>query len=486
MKRLIIILSTLSIVLISCQQNLVPDQPEVIFPADEIITKSFSTGKINSNVPIVFLPATDMKAWTDIGPLQDRFAACEVPESRLESMTTEALVKSIMNYPLNFLVFVYDNPQDAIDIIIDNSRLHQELLSRTDAAECIVDLYSEARLDMSSDKGNFDGDYINLSYTNSMFLDHFLACKAMVPLKKSTVRNKLAEAVSKKIQERIADNETFSMFSVSPLLKIDETENLGVATSLQSRSSSHTTITIYTDLGYPVEGIIYEEMTADEMEEAMNDCTENYPHAIVRGSATYDYNCHSYAWYLQSTDNNVWVNSYDSSGNFQLSKFWTYGYYVGCPEESATHAHYVSDDHSAIRIFNNHTLTDKWISKWGYGPLMEHDLFYCPYFFLDIDYYCKYTTALNIQGQSPVIINQEYVYNITNYAGTSHLNYEWEVRFMDAPSPTPFDLYVDTMISGRTARLKCREYGYYKVIVRAYDNGVLVDTNRLEVLCLPS
>lgn len=50
----------------------------------------------------------------------------------------------------------------------------------------------------------------------------------------------------------------------------------------------------------------------------------------------------------------------------------------------------------------------------------------------------------------------------------------------------PFDLYVDTMISGRTARLKCREYGYYKVIVRAYDNGVLVDTNRLEVLCLPS
>jgi hypothetical protein len=117
---------------------------------------------------------------------------------------------------------------------------------------------------------------------------------------------------------------------------------------------------------------------------------------------------------------------------------------------------------------------------------MEHDLFYCPYFFLDIDYYCKYTTALNIQGQSPVIINQEYVYNITNYAGTSHLNYEWEVRFMDAPSPTPFDLYVDTMISGRTARLKCREYGYYKVIVRAYDNGVLVDTNRLEVLCLPS
>jgi hypothetical protein len=126
---------------------------------------------------------------------------------------------------------------------------------------------------------------------------------------------------------------------------------------------------------------------------------------------------------MKSTDNNVWVNSYDSSGNFQLSKFWTYGYYVRCPEESATHAHYVSDDHSAIRIFNNHTLTDKWISKWGYGPLMEHDLFYCPYFFLDIDYYCKYTTALNIQGQSPVIINQEYVYNITNYAGTSHLTY---------------------------------------------------------------
>ena len=485
MKRYFLF-TIMSVLLISCQQNLTPDYEESAPPANEVMTRSLSEGRVNPDDPVVFLPATDMKAWTDIGPLEDRFAACEVPAARLSAMTTEALVKSMMNYPLNFMIFVYDNPQDAIDVIIDNSPLHQEFLSRTDAAEIIIDLYSAARLDMSLDKGDFDGDYINLSYTNSMFLDHFLAAKVIPSLEKATVRDKLSKAVSRKIQERIADNETFSMFSVLPLLKIDESEALGVATSVQSRSSSYTITTIYTDLGYPVEGIIREEMSADEMEQITNDCIEHYPLAVIKGSATNDYNCHSYAWYLQNTDNNVWVNYYDSSGNFQLSKFWIYGYYISSPEESATKAHYVYGDHSAIRIFEDNTLTDRWMSKWGSGPLMEHDLDYCPYSHFVVNFYCKYSTDLSIHGQTPVQINQEYRYNITNFAGTSHLNYEWEVRFMDAPSPKPFDLYVDTSVSGRSARLICKDYGYYKIVVRAYNNGVCVDTNVLGVTCLPS
>ena len=99
MKRLITILSALSIALISCQQNLVPDQQEITASADEVMTRTYSTGKVTPDDPVIFLPATTMKAWTDIESLEDRFEACRVSETRLSNMTTEALVKSMMNYP---------------------------------------------------------------------------------------------------------------------------------------------------------------------------------------------------------------------------------------------------------------------------------------------------------------------------------------------------------------------------------------------------
>lgn len=78
-------------------------------------------------------------------------------------------------------------------------------------------------------------------------------------------------------------------------------------------------------------------------------------------------------------------------------------------------------------------------------------------------------------------INQEYVYNITNYAGTSHLNYEWEVRFMDAPSPTPFTL-TDNFSS---CVLVCQDYGLFKTSVYGYYNGRIVATGQKDVIALP-
>ena len=138
MKRLITILSAVSIALISCQQNLVPDQPEITTSADEVMTRTYSTGKVAPDDPVIFLPATNMKAWTDIESLEDRFEACKVSETRLSNMTTEALVKSMMNYPLNYLVFVYNDPKMAIDIIVNHSTLHKEYISTSEYISTIT------------------------------------------------------------------------------------------------------------------------------------------------------------------------------------------------------------------------------------------------------------------------------------------------------------------------------------------------------------
>lgn len=481
MKRLIIIISMIFI-LISCQQNIVPDYTKI--PAEEVLTRSLSTEKVGPDDPIVFLPATNMKAWTNIGPLEERFATCKVPSTRLASMTTEALVKSMMNYPLNYLVFVYNDPQMAINLIIENSPLHQEFLSRQDAAEVFVDMYARVEMDMRIEKGNYDGDYTSLSYTNTMFMDYFVGSDVLMGLDKVTIRQKLADAVSRKLLSRLQDTERFSMFSIEPLLAIDETESLGIA-SFETRAHVTSTVTVYTPWGQPITAFTMSSTSSTEAAQMENQARLEYPSAIVRGPATWSYNCHSYAWHNSSTENDVWINSYLSDpSDLQLEKYWENDLYI----ESAVltpdveKVFYSNGDHSAILLPNGN-----YQSKWGAWPLMEHALHDCPYNSTQIQYFKKRPDQyiyLTISGQTPVVTHQNYTYNASVPAGCANIDLEWEVRFMDAPSPTPFNLIVSP--NGRSASLTCQDYGLFKIVVKGYRNDKLMALGQLGVISMPA
>ena len=53
--------------------------------------------------------------------LKERLAKCDLSESEVKLKTTENLVKSILNYPVNYLILFYDNPENAVSVIIKNS-----------------------------------------------------------------------------------------------------------------------------------------------------------------------------------------------------------------------------------------------------------------------------------------------------------------------------------------------------------------------------
>ena len=479
MKRLMTLLPAMFLMLMSCQQNLMPEMTTDM-PDGEIMTKALSAGKVTPDDPVVFLPATDMKSWTDIGPLEDRFAACEVPQSRLSSMTTEALVKSMLNYPLNYLVFAYNDPQDAIDLIVEYSPLHKEFLSRTDGAEVFVDYYAAAGLDMRLEKSSHDGDYTSLSYTNTMFMDHFLGSKHMTGLGKASVKQKLAEAVSKKLQERLEDK-NLSLFSVKPLLTIDETASLGIA-NLETKASVISTVTVYTPLGQSITGYKMSATSSTEAAQMENEAKSEYSSAIVKGPATWSYNCHSYAWHNSSTSNDVWINSDGSGSPGQVKKYWTNDLYEQCYNfgPNVEKVFYWGGDHSAIMLANGNAQ-----SKWGAWPLMEHALTYSPYLSTDLRYYkTRYPEYLsfNISGPTSVTMNQNCSYSVSA-PSDDEVELEWEVRFMDAPSPTPFDLYVSP--NGRSGSLICEDYGLFKIIVTGYRNDIFIGSGQLEVIAMP-
>ena len=476
MKRYFLF-TIMSVLLISCQQSLTPDQSDLAVPKNEVMTRALSTGKVGPDDPVVFLPAVDLKAWTNIGPLEDRFAACEVPASRLRNMTTEALVKSMMSYPLNFMVCAYDNPKDAIDLIIQYSPLHQEFLSRSDAAEVFVDFYAGANLDMSLEKSDFDGNYTSLSYANAMFMDHFIASGLMTGLGKASVRQKLTEAVSKKLQERLQDSETFSIYSIRPLVNINVAESLGINVVADDTSarSGNTLLLPRNTVIYYTENI---EASSAELNALTQMYTSNYPNAIVRGPSTMKYNSHSYAWYQSSTDNDKIIPSF-YNGNFQLDEFWkSGGLFSSCGDNTSAKIVYYSDgDHSAAKVSDN-----TYVSKWGYGPLMEHAPSYCPYIVTNMQYFLPRMNSGTrpISGNTPVALNQANDYTISGFG--EGFDYRCTVLFMDAPSPTPFELQ---QVSSNKYRLVCQDYGYFNMKYEGYYNDYCFERNTYAIICMP-
>lgn len=468
--------------LISCQQNLAPEM--AYMPDGDVMTKSLSSvGKVGPDDPIIFLSEDDSLFWSQTVTLEDRFIAFNMSSSRLDQMTTTALVKSIMNYPLNYLILASSNPEYAINLVVEKSQLHKELLSRSDAPEVFVDLYVDTELDMSVEKSNYDGDYKHLSIANMLFIEYFLGLEVLDVFCKTSLKQKLAEAINKNFQDRVKITQTSDTFLLQSLLTVNDNLSLGLSLSenIETRVLPPTA-TIHTVFNQTLYAFIYEELESTILVQVANNLITAHPNAIVRGSATKLYNGNSYAWSLRSINNSRWLPStivYNTSNSeFQLQKYWTNDLYVACSAEEAEIAYFPDAGHSAVKLSNG-----KYMSKWEAGPLMEHDLEDCPYYSSNVEYYKERDTpltgALTIVGQSPVRINQSYTYSVQERLPS--LTFGWEVRFMDAPSPAPFVLTENN----KSCSLVCEDYGLFKTLVYGYYNGRIVASGLKDVIALP-
>ena len=101
----------------ACQQQGMPGSPTDGQPSNIGKTVFFSA----DDEPLTFLPSVDSSAWTALRSLDERFDACSVPDDLLRRMTTDALVSSAVNYPLNYLIYVYNDPMSAVELIFENS-----------------------------------------------------------------------------------------------------------------------------------------------------------------------------------------------------------------------------------------------------------------------------------------------------------------------------------------------------------------------------
>lgn len=470
MKRLnFIIISMMSVMLIGCQDRLVVSDSSQSGVAS---TKAGEHTVQADKAYVFFRSEKDFADWTNIVGLDKRFAACEVPEDTLRAMTTDALVRTALNYPLNFIYSAYNDPFVAMDLIFKNSALHRELAAREDVAEMLLLRFAQTAIDKDNTDSVFNRNESSLTYPNELFLEYLLASGKVPGLETDENRRQLKAVAGRKLAERQADTATFSGLSLAPLQLLAGPPLAGSP----SRSGSWT---YHSPFGKSLTVDIQDEMTDYEILYLTYQYSQNYPNAIVHGMASNKYNGNGFVWIKRDPTNAAGVFSTEyawlqSSGTNQVTNLWNSDFY----EKDGVNyeAKYYSDvDHTFIPYVGSST--PHYLSKWGNGPLMEHLPSDCPYVLSethkqDIGMRTTLEDGVSISGPSVASLNTNQSFSLQLLFPHSYyrLSLVWR-----AENFSPVGL-VPTIVSSsnNSCTVRFPEPGAYKITFEVkFNNTVL-------------
>ena len=319
-----------------------------------------------------------------------------------QKKSSKFLLEETLNNESIESVYLYSEPDECIKAIKKVNESFALLQEREDYIDTIIDKYSEYELakDFNTNKKVIDsltyvyGDDID-SKLNEVLVDssvkesvendikelskvYFLECLITSKEIVEESSKEQIEEIKEATYDKYIEKENSIMYSdmedtVYELAKASETaDNLDM--EINSRGQ---VATITTPNGSKVEVEIF-EYNGDRWANTMTMHTKKeFPDAKILAKADNRYNCHSYAWYQQSTSNPYWMNN--------PLKFVADGSYKEASEPSKddnviwavkTGRPYI--EHSGI-VAGKDEKDVIVVSKWGQGPLVEHYESYSPY-----------------------------------------------------------------------------------------------------------
>ncbi len=374
--------------------------------------------------------------WQAFTTHQEMLDATRIPDEVVESMSTVALIRTAMDYPLLFDMYLYNSTQQGFDAVTAQFQALQVLKSREDVTSQAISEYlafpalvkSEELIAEQISKGQ-DADRFAQS-KRLTFLETLLAQDSVLNRMTAEERQTLFSAASNRLAEaqanskvlgpaaqesplwligkilymenpdfagRVQENATLRGFLESGsnandriLDEIqgearsasnDATEESGSLTALGIQPYDYSVTSVRTPKGSVVPGTIQRtwELSSTDIAGWADWVKTRYSCAALLRSASRKYNCHSYAWYNQSTSNTIWMNDpgddkYWQDGSYQFSKRFQYVCVGPNAAANGSRVSYEKGDHSAIYYTNG------WMqSKWGQGPVMQHGSACAPY-----------------------------------------------------------------------------------------------------------
>lgn len=356
------------------------------------------------------------EAWNALEDRDAMIAATQIPEPILATMSTPDLVETVLDYPLMAEVLAFNSVQEGFDAVAARFNGLRELLDRPDAAAALMARYR------AQEPGAIQAPWSLLEQGRFAFeifyVELILAQKSVLArLDEPALEELLFETLVKKEQklERfdvygsmgieqtafvaargveqvepgrfvksgfatpelvdfLRDGTFASAPTVDQIFAAAEAIVSGDARGRISKDGREVTkdyySTVYTPNGSAVTVIVMTYELSASYVAQLNAAADAYHWTATRETnASRRYNCHSYAWYSQSTSNIRWMNTPGDD------TYWLDGSYTQVSGmASGRRISYVYGDHSAIAISSSQAR-----SKWGSWPRMKHSPTITPY-----------------------------------------------------------------------------------------------------------
>lgn len=310
----------------------------------------FTEAKNNHHNPVIaksydFPVKPGSNEWKNLSSKEEKLKLTQIPENDLKNLSTSDLIETVLNYPLISDLFVFDSYEQGFKAVSSNFNGLSELVKREDAGTHLIQAYSELK---SSQKKKKVSDETRI--------------KLMV------------------LEILLTQNEFASKLTPEELESFHaETKN-----KIEDHVSIAATQYVTTPNGTKVEVMqLGEQLSSSDKTAIANMIKASYPNAVLLSPATTNYNCHSYAWYSQSTSNTYWMND--------PSAYWTDGSYKRTTNPGVGNKIYYStsgNEHTGVitsRVAGPPSNGDMAAlltvtSKWGQAGLYRHNAKDCPYY----------------------------------------------------------------------------------------------------------
>ncbi len=103
-----------------------------------VLCAGCASGKTKQvDTPYVYPIQPGTEEWAKLDSLDAKIDACKVDPELMNSMTTEVLLETVLDYPPLINLYAYTDMQQAIGVVSKNFDGLQILRDREDTAECI-------------------------------------------------------------------------------------------------------------------------------------------------------------------------------------------------------------------------------------------------------------------------------------------------------------------------------------------------------------
>jgi hypothetical protein len=312
--------------------------------------------------------------WLKLGNKEAREKKCQIPEKRLMEMTTEQLIEAVLEYPYNIDMYCFDTLQAGFEVVKSRFNGLQELLNRKDNGSVLLKIYSG--MDVKNLQEIKSMDYIfDLS-----FIELLLAQQSVYNNLDKMEKDELKEEVKDKYDEKGKSKDVYGF-----------TRNTYYITESQTTQLLYVETTVETQIGNDVDAAIcIQDYTPYEKDGYKSSLQNSYPSITIVGDPTGNYNCHSYAYYNKSTNNDRWVmqpGAFITDGSFTEIDNPTY-YNLEAGTRFFYNTTNPNNNHSAIFLQNLSGPVDPnkeyyqlaYVeSKWGPNCLVRHWIGVGPY-----------------------------------------------------------------------------------------------------------